>query len=171
MQQASCITTLLWSLQLCIVFWRKKKLTDCTVLLLLGLHLILQHNAGLVAATLLLGMEEAGGRSSAHRNTTAQGGSFRDTFVYIKTLLYKLKERKKKKQSTFHKGRCVSAPLPPPILTAVSPTPVRPECCCPCRNTSPHPSPTVSLLQWLSESIFCLQRKLSPRSSFLNLFM
>lgn len=97
MQQASCITTLLWSLQLCIVFWRKKKLTDCTVLLLLGLHLILQHNAGLVAATLLLGIEEeAGGRSSAHRNTTAQGGSFRDVFVYIKTLLYKLKERKKK---------------------------------------------------------------------------
>jgi len=39
-------------------------MTDCTVLLLLGLYLLLQHNTGLVTAMLLLRIEaKAGGHS------------------------------------------------------------------------------------------------------------
>lgn len=115
-----------------------EKMTDCTVLLLLGLYLLLQHNTELVTAMLLLRIEakagghswrpEAGpeGRFSVHRNTLVQGGSSRDVFVYIMIQTERKEEKKKEKKSMFRKGRCASAPLPPPSPTAVSPTPVRP---------------------------------------------
>lgn len=111
-----------------------------------------------------------------HRNTALQQGSSRNVFIYIKTLLYKLKERKRKKRDNVLEGQVCQSQRPslPTLSPSLPPSfgsgatilvgkslPTLSQCEHPC-----------FLFKWLSEIfVFCLQRKLLPKSFFLNLFM
>lgn len=115
-----------------------------------------------LAGKSLLGMgREAGGWSfmlcssawvravGRHRNTPLQWGFSRNVFIYIKTLLYKLKERKrKKKRDDVLEGQVCQSQrpsLPPHLTAAFLPLWSNCECRDPCRKIPSQPSLSVNI--------------------------